>query len=304
MIIRQHLIPNFGYFKLIDLKSHTIQNVYNKMPENGRVDGKGGLSQKTICNIHRVFRKALQVAYINDLIPKNYAADGRVTLPEYKRKKKIKVFTPEEQKMIEQACANERLGVSIILDLYTGLRKGELLALTWQDIDFEKRTITVNKQLNRLKNFNKNATSKTELKINPYTKNGETRVISVSSAIIQKLKLHKLKEDENKQNWKGVYRNKGLVFCREDGDYFDPKTFDKFFQRVLKKANVEGGHPHVLRHTFATRALEAGISVKVVSQILGHSSIQITLDTYSHVLAELQEEAMQIITDKFLEVVV
>lgn len=301
MIIRQHLKPNFGQYKLSDLKSSTIQGVYNKLLKSGRTDGRGGLSQKTICNIHRVFRKALQVAFTNDLITKNVAADGRVTLPEIKNKKEIRVFTTQEQRQIEKACETERLGMAIVLDLYTGLRKGELLALQWDDIDFEKRTIKINKQLNRLKSFKENSKSKTELKISSYTKNGENRIISVSPAIIKKLEIYKEDEVENKNKWGSVHQNKNLVFCHENGSFIDPKTFDKFFKKILEKAGIENGHPHALRHTFATRALEAGIPVKVVSQILGHSNIQITLDTYSHVLPELQEEAMQIITDKFLE---
>lgn len=302
LIIRQHLKPNFGHYKLRDLKSNTIQGVYRKMLENGRVDGKGGLSEKTIRNIHLVFRKALQVAYANDMIPKNPVTDGRITLPEIPKKKEIRVFTPEEQKAIEQACRGERWGMIILLDLYTGMRQGEILALTWNDIGFEKNTITINKQLGRLKNFNKDIPGKTILEIQSYTKNSNDRIISVSPAIMDRLKEYQEKEEKNKQDWGKAYKDNNLVFCREDGHYVEPKTFQDYFKRVLKKAGVKDGNVHAMRHTFATRALEAGIPVKVVSQILGHSNIQITLDTYSHVLPELQAEAMQTITDKFLDV--
>ena len=319
MIIRQHLKPNFGHYKLKDLGSGTIQSAYNKMLKSGRIiqkktkvkktdksekSGKAtnkGLSEKTIRNIHLVLRKALQVAYLNDMIPKNPAADGRVTLPEAPKKKDIRVFTPDEQKAIERACKGERWGMIIILDLYSGMRQGEILALTWNDIDFEKRTIKINKQLSRLKNFNPKIPGKTVLMVQPYTKNSNDRTISISPAIVDKLKVYKAAEDANKEKWAEAYENNGLVFCREDGHFVEPKTFQEFFKKILKNAGVADGNVHALRHTFATRALEAGIPVKVVSQILGHSSIQITLDTYSHVLPELQDKAMQTITNEFLE---
>ncbi|MDP4121058.1 MAG: site-specific integrase [Bacillota bacterium] len=316
MIIRQHLKPNFGHYKLKDLGSGTIQSVYNKMLKSGRVVQKNvknkkanrsekntnkGLSEKTIRNIHLVLRKALQVAYLNDMIPKNPAADGRVTLPETPKKKDIRVFDTDEQKAIEKACNGQRWGMIILLDLYSGMRQGEILALTWKDIDFEKRTIKISKQLSRLKNFDLTIPGKTVLSVQPYTKNSNDRVISISPAIVDKLKAYKTTEDTNKAKWAEAYKDNNLVFCREDGHFVEPKTFQEFFKRTLKDANVADGNVHALRHTFATRALEAGIPVKVVSKILGHSSIQITLDTYSHVLPELQEEAMQIITDEFLE---
>ena len=278
MIIRQHLKPNLGFYKLKDLKSSTIQGVYNKLLKDGRVDGKGGLSQKTIQNIHRVFRKALQLAYINDMIAKNPAGEGRITLPKQPVKKKIRVFSVDEQKAIEKLCGNNDLGMAILLDLYTGMRRGELFALTWNDIDFEKRTITINKQLNRLKNFDSNISSKTILQIQPYTKNSQERIISVSTIMLEKLKNYKIQQ--SKITWDDLYNDKKLVFCREDGTYLDPKTFEDFFKKTLKLAGVENTNVHALRH----------------------ASIQITLDTYTHVLPELQEEAMQIIADKFLNV--
>jgi len=302
MIIRQHLKPNFGHFKLKDLKSSNIQSVYKKMLTNGRTDGKGGLSEKTIRNIHLVFRKALQVAYANDMIAKNPVTDGRITLPEQPKKKDIRVFTPEEQKAIEQECKNHRWGIIIVLDLYSGMRQGEILALKWNDIDFKKNTIKINKQLSRLKNFDDSIPEKTVLAIQPYTKNNHDRIISVSPAIIEKLKEYQEAEQAIKKLWGKAYQDSNLVFCREDGYFVEPKTFQDFFKRVLKNASISNGNVHACRHTFATRALEAGIPVKVVSQILGHSNIQITLDTYIHVLPELQEEAMQIISDKFLDV--
>lgn len=302
MIIRQHLKPNLGNIKMKDLKSTTIQCMYNSLLNNGKVNGKGGLSEKTIRNIHLVLRKALQVAYVNDIISKNPVADGRITLPERNKKKEIRVFSTDEQSLIEKKCIIHRNGMIILLDLYTGMRQGEILALTWKDIDFNKNTISINKQLSRMKNFDENIPTKTTLEVRNYTKNSKDRVISVSPRIAEFLSEYRKKEAENKKQWGENYINHNLVFCREDGEFIDPKTFQDFFKRVLKLSGVSDRNVHALRHTFATRALEARIPVKVVSQILGHSNIQITLDTYSHVLPELQEEAMEKLTDTFLNI--
>ena len=94
-----------------------------------------------------------------------------------------------------------------------------------------------------------------------------------------------------------AYKNLDMIFAREDGHYIDPATFREHYQKKLKEAGLKHYTFHALRHTFATRALEAGIPIKVVSQILGHASVQITMDTYSHVLPELQKESMNRIAE-------
>lgn len=290
--IRVHIKPNLGFYKLSDLKSSTIQGFYNKMFAEGK-------SRGMIKIVHTVFRAALQVAYLNDIIIKNPAAERRVSLPQSTIKEPLKVFTPEEQKAIEKECSTERLGTAILLDLYTGLWRGELLALTWEDLDFEKRTITINKQLARLRNFDKNATTKTVITLSPYTKTSEDRTISVAKDILNLLKVFKEKEIAD-----GISQasDKDLIFCDEKGGYLNPRKLVYAYERILKRSDVEYRKFHALRHTFATRALELNIPIKIVSKILGHANIRITLDIYSHVLTECQDEAMQTITDKLLAV--
>lgn len=302
MIIRQHLKPNLGGYKLKELKASTIQSFYNKLLNSGRADNKGGLSEKTIRNIHLVLRKALQIAVDDDKIAKNPAVGSKISLPKKQEKESIKVLTKEEQKLLEKECEKHRLGKAIILDLYSGMRQGELLALTWTDIDFENNTITINKQLQRLKNFDENIPESTSLHINRYTKTSSGRVISTSPKIMEMLKNYKMEENKYKQMLGEAYRNKNLVFCKEDGNFIEPSTFQKFFKKCLKSAGIKQLNVHSMRHTFATRMLETKkVPIKVVSEILGHATIQITLDTYSHVLPNLQAEAMQIITDYCLE---
>lgn len=162
----------------------------------------------------------------------------------------------------------------------------------------------MNKQLNRLKNFNPNSETKTSLTISDYTKTSVERKISLSPEIMKILENYKESELKNKEVFREVYSDHNLIFCYENGEPLDINVLPRFFKKLLKKAEIKDTKFHTIRHTFATRALEAGIPVKVVSQILGHANIGITLDTYSHVLSELQDEAMQTITDKFLSIAI
>ncbi len=185
----------------MDLKSAKVQEFYNKLSVGGRINGdkNKGFRVSSIQSIHRILRTLLQAAYLNDLIPKNPVSDKRVILPNREQDTKINVLTPEKQKKIESLCVGTRVGTAIILDLYTGLRRGELLALTWNDINFENRILTVNKQLNRLKNFNPNSETKTSLTISDYTKTSVERKISLSPEIMKILENYKESELKNKE---------------------------------------------------------------------------------------------------------
>ena len=267
------------------------------MLKDGRVDGKGGLNPKTIRNIHLTLHKALEQAVKDDLIIKNPLKS--VSLPRM-QKKEIEILTPEEQKRLNSVCFDHPWGMAVLLTLYSGMRMGELLGLTWDNVDFENNKLKVTKQLGRLKDYSKNPKAKTILSLRNETKTSSSnRTIYIASVVMKRLKEHKLKQDVESEKWGKAYKNSNLVFCREDGQLIDPATFRNFYLKTLKNANVEHKTFHALRHTFATRALEVNSNIKVVSEILGHASIQITLDTYSHVSEELQQETMQKIVDVF-----
>lgn len=296
-VINKHLKPHFGRTKLSELKGAQIQKFYNELLVSGRVDGKGGLSPKTIKNIHLVLHKALEQAVKEDLLIKNPLKS--VTLPRG-QDKEIEILTPVEQKRLENVCFEEPCGMVIFLTLYSGMRLGEVLGLSWKDVNFEKNTISINKQLSRLKDYSADAKAKTKLYLRQETKTSSSnRIIAISPVIMEKLQEHKDRQDIERKRWGKAYKNLNMVFCREDGHLIDPATFRDFYIRKLKQAGIEHKTFHSLRHTFATRALESNANIKVVSEILGHASIQITLDTYSHVSLDLQHETMQRLTDNF-----
>lgn len=303
-IINNHIIPNIGNIDLINLTKSHIEQMYRDLWANGRKDNKEGhLSVKTIKNIHLVLHKALKEAVANEYLEKNPAEYAHV--PTMKSlnipRKEMEIYSKEEQlKLEEVAKLDDIYGTVVIFALYTGMRKGEILALQWKDIDFENRLITVNKQLNRLKNYENYETQKTVLMVQHNTKtNNSTRKVPISNELFEVLKKHQYNQNKYKKMFGTKYINNNMVFCREDGNYLDPETVLWKYKLLAKQAGIKQCTFHALRHTFASRALESEIPSKVVSTILGHSSVQFTLDIYTHILNNLKLDEINKI-DKYM----
>lgn len=299
-IINNHIIPHIGNIKLNELKKIDIENMYAKLLETGKKEGKNGLSVKTVNNIALCLHKALDEAMKREYIITNPSSIAKVpTLRSTNGlKKEIEILTIQEHKDLIAVCDNTAYGMGIFTALNTGVRIGELLAIMWKDIDFEKKTLTITKQLNRVHDYSPNAPARTRLGIQDDTKTkSSTRTIILNKHLIERLLEYKKQQDEHRKNWGAAYNNLDMVFARDDGYYIDPATYRDNYIKKLKEAGLKQYTFHSLRHTFATRALEAGIPIKIVSQILGHANVQITMDTYQHVLPELQSEAMNKIAD-------
>lgn len=217
---------------------------------------------------------------------------------ENRLKKEIDVLTKEEQQRLMATCGNDVYGIATLTILHTGVRLGELLGIQWNDIDFKIKTISINKQVGRYKNYGGDIKSKTILGMRHDTKTKtSTRKISISDVLLKRLMTYRKVQQAEMLLLGGDYTDQGMVFARYDGNFIDPATFRYKYRDILKEAGVKEYNVHALRHTFATRALEAGIPIKVVSEILGHASVQITMDTYSHVSPDLQNEAMNRIVE-------
>lgn len=294
-IINNHLIPHIGHIKLIELKKVDIERMYMDLLKDKRRKKK--LSVKTIKNIHLVLHKALQEAMQREYITKNPASIANVpTLKsENISKKEIEIYTKDEQdKLIEVSRMDNIYGDLVIFALFSGMRKGEILGLQWDDIDFERRIIKVNKQLQRIKNYDSDIKSKTILRLEYNTKtSNSTRTVPMMNCLEEILKEHYNKQLEIKRIFKKSYNKQNMVFCREDGAPLDPDTVLAKYHKLTENAGIKKCTFHALRHTFATRALESGMNVKVVSKILGHSSVEFTLNTYTHALPDIQRLEME-----------
>jgi integrase len=295
-LIRTHLKPSLGTIQLKNIRPEQIQAMLNEKYLNGRIDGTGGLSSRTVKYLSVILSESLEQAIKNGLISTNPC--NAIVLPK-QIKKEIKVLTIEEQIKFLNTARNHRLGCSFVLALATGLRLGELLALKWSDIDFKNGTLHVKRSVSRVKEFESKTISKNKLVIQePKTKSSK-RVIPIPRNVLRELKEYKLTQNAEKLKLGSAYQDTDIIFSTEFGTIVNPRNFERTFYNTLKAAGLEHINFHALRHTYATRLLEANIHPKVAQELLGHSSISMTLDTYSSVLPDVKIAAAEKINDLF-----
>lgn len=286
MEIRAHIKPAIGSIPLAKLTANILQKFYNDLLVSGRKDGGGGLSNRTVKLAHTIIHSSLKQALQSGLVARNVS---EATKPPRMQKQEMRVLTQEEMECFLKAIEGDRLGVAFLLDLATGLRRGELLALRWQDVDFKEGTTNIKRTLVRV--GTSGGPAKTTLTYQePKTKHGR-RVVPIPEEVLLELKSHKARQNQEKLLLGEAYQDSGLVFCAEDGRPLDPSSFGKHFSKLAQKAGIAGATMHTLRHTYATRLLEANEHPKVVQELLGHSDISLTLNTYSHVMPELKRQA-------------
>jgi len=297
--MKNHINPAIGNIKLVDLRGDIVQSFYNEKMRNGNLRREGGMKPKTIKNIHNMLHKAFEQAVKNDILIKNPL--DAVVLSQVE-KKEVKVLTVEEQRRLLKAVSSERLGIAVFIALATGMRIGEITGLQNSDIDLDKKKISVKYSLNRLKSYNPDAENKTELVLGSAKTKYSIRRLDISKELMEKIIEYKKIVESEKEFFGAEYSDRGFFICNEIGSPIEPRYYQKWFKEFLKRVGIEGVGFHSLRHTFSTRALEAKVSMKTVSEILGHSSISITMDLYSHVLEDQAREDMQVISTKFLTV--
>ena len=272
--IYQHIIPNLGPTPLNKLTTGDIQQFYTGLKQNGRLlrqEQYGeGLSDQTVRGIHTTFHAALDKAVSEKIIPKNLSDFCR--LPSAKARE-MQVLSPEEiQRLLIQAKEDGCFEL-LLLELSTGLRRGELLGLKWTDVDFDRGALKIQRAISRQNG------KVVEAPLN--TKNAY-RTLPLSADAINVLKAQKCKVGSSK--W---------VFPSPTGGPMSPDSVLHMLHRVLKRAGLPRIRFHDLRHTFATMALQNGVDVKTVSSMLGHYSAGFTLDTYAHVTTDAQLKAAQ-----------
>lgn len=296
--IRAHIKPAIGDIKMKELSVSALQKFLVGLKKSGRVDNRqGGLSAKTIRNIHQMLHAALKQAVDSNLINQNYA-DGAKSPKVIDRE--MRVLDRNEQKSLIEACRASQNPASfgIIFTLFTGLRIGELLGLRWINVDFDKHNFTVKETMNRLKTFDEGSAIATTLeRRTPKTVNSK-RTVDLIDELYSDLLEHKNEQDAITAEFPG-YNPEGYVFVSAAGKPFDPRTYQDLFKRELKAAGVADANFHCLRHTFATRAIENGMDILVLSRILGHAKPSTTLNMYGHVLTEHRKESMDKISSLY-----
>ena len=275
--IKNHIKPNIGNIPLTKLTTLDLQMMYQKLLTGGRVDRlesqnqPKGLSAKTVRNLNQIISSAMKLAMEQKLIAHN-PADG-CALPRVEHRE-MKTLPAEQLAAFLNEAKKTGTYEMYYLDLATGMRRGELLGLKWEDIDFDHGVIHIRRQVARLNGAVQEAPLKTK---NSY------RNISIGADAVELLKQKK-----EQDNGKSVY-----VFPSPTGGPLAPDSVLHMLHRVLERAGLPKIRFHDLRHTFATLALQNGVDIKTVSGMLGHFSAGFTLDTYAHVTTAAQREAAE-----------
>lgn len=290
--IRLHIKPDLGKIKLKDLKQRNVQKLYNDKFKNGRTDKTGGLGVRSVERIHTVLNLALNQAVAEKYIPTNPAKGTK--LPKRDNNKEARYFTVEEQKkFIAILSDSSKYDFAMLLDLGTGLRRGEILALKWIDVNWEQKTLKVRRSLGRTKD--KDDLTKSTLSLDSPKTKKSNRLVPIPEPLFVKLQEYKNNQDKTKKTAGDLWNDNGLIFCTDLGKPLEPRNFNRRFDSIVKKAEIEDVSLHCLRHTYATRLLESNVHPKVVQELLGHSSITMTLDLYSHVIDNVKQEAISLL---------
>lgn len=273
VIIERHLVPAIGEYELNELTPFLLQRYVTDLTRKGNLRTGAGLAASTVNSVISVLQGSLRQAYELGLLDE-YTAD-KIKRPKTKEKQ-ITCFTPEEQKKIEKAVMDDKRikMFGVLLTLYTGLRIGELLALEWSDVDFKKGEINVNRSCHDSKKDDQYC----RVCEDPKTETSK-RIIPVPKQLLPHLREVKKKN-----------RSQYVV---GDGDkIISIRSYQYSFSLLLKRLEIPHKGFHSLRHTFATRALECGMDVRTLSEILGHKNPSVTLNRYAHSLLSHKHAAM------------
>ncbi len=276
--VRVHLKPALGHIQLRALQTVHVQKMLNEKLA-------AGLSARTIELILVTLKSALKQALVENLITRNAAE--HVKKPR-KVKKDIRVLTVDEMSRLMDAAKADRMGPVFITMLGTGLRISEVVALTWLDVDLTSGVLHVRRGAVRSRTP-ESSTSKMIVQ-DPKTRSGKRRIPMPENVVIT-LKQWKAVQAQEKLLLGTAYADSGRLFTTPTGTPLEARNAARKLEQLAKKAEIDHVNPHALRHTYATRLLEAGVHPKVVQELLGHSTITLTLDTYSHVMPEIKQAA-------------
>lgn len=290
-VVRLHISPILGRHQLQKLTTHHVESFYAKKLEEG-------LSPRTVNTFHNVLHKALDKARKSRLIVENVC--DLVDPPRVEDVERTPL-TLKQVKQLLRTAKGHRIEALLTLALATGMRRGELLGLKWQDIDFEKSILQVRRIMSRVPTKLKSEAKKGQVEAATKAKKSRRSIILVPLAF-EALQRHQERQREARKKAGDRWIDRDLVFCTSIGTPLNPDRDVRLpFKRLLSEAKLPDIHFHDLRHSAATLLLGMGIHPKIVQEILGHSSIAVTMNVYSHVLPTMQQDAMGMLGKAFME---
>ncbi|ABR47060.1 phage integrase family protein [Alkaliphilus metalliredigens QYMF] len=276
-IIKNHIRPAFGNYKIMQITSQALQNFITKKSK--------AYSKNYISMIHATLSTAFKMAVEWEFIRINPMT--RVKVPkrdDQEMDKEIKTLSPEEVNRCAERLQGTHHYIPFMIAFHTGLRAGEVSALQWSDIDFDNQMLSVTKRLDY-------SASKENWEFKPPKTRSSNRTIAIGNELITILKSHSINQKKNKLKYGKHYTENDFICTFENGEVVITKAIGRVSEIIIRDVKIDFNF-HMLRHTHATMLLEAGINPKVVQERLGHSTVSITLDTYSHITIEFQKTAV------------
>lgn len=278
-IVEKHLRLHWGMLNVTDFLDQLVEQYIDQLQAKGRLDGNGGLSSKSINDIAVVLKSVIRYAQRHGInIPSSLQWPAKMKT----KKKQFKVLLLEDQrKLVGYLTDNIDLEkVAILLSLFCGLRIGEICALKWEDINLEYSVLSVRNTLQRIKCNDPLSSHKTKVIITSPKSDCSIRDIPIPDFLVECLK-------------KFAASPSSFVLTGDEHRYVEPRTMQYRFKRILLTCELEPLNFHALRHTFATRCVELEFEIKSLSEVLGHSTVSITLNRYVHPSFETKKQNMQ-----------
>lgn len=283
--IFNHIIPKLGNYTLNEINHKIIQDFLLELSKNGRKDNTGGLSEKTIKDITIIVKGSIKKG-INEGKIKHIELS--FNYPKDNKEKSIYILTKYEQNKITNYVLDNRntKNIGFLISLYSGIRIGELCALQWKDIDFKNNKLMISKTIQRVYIKDKDKSISKVIITTPKTKNAN-REIPVNKDFLEIIKSLKTDKDN-------------YILSNSD-KYIEPRTYRKYFNKILKELKIKHFNFHSLRHTFATNCISLGCDYKTVSELLGHANVNITLNLYVHPRYSQKKKCIDLVSKIFQE---
>lgn len=274
-LLVRHILPELGHLQVQKLGAQQVQALYSRKL-------KEGLAPSTIHVIHAILHKALENAVRWGLVARNICD---LVSPPHQEYQEIQPLTLKQAKQLLEHARGHRLEVLLTLAITTGMRRGELIGLRWNDINFEDQSLSIHRTVDRISGYG-------YVESEPKTARSRRRIM-LPSFVVLALQEQRTRQADARLKANEAWQENDLVFSNNHGGFLHPTHMYIAFQKLLKDAGLPPMRFHDLRHSAATILVAMGINIKIVQELLGHSSAALTLNVYGHVFPTLQREAME-----------